>query len=115
MAALIRVEEEILDLRRGKKSAFVLARIVYRYSRFPPSVRSLVLSRGECFQESCGAYDYVAQTGFRREAMGKVFKSTIHLAQPVWSLRLTWREEFARFLDNESGKLPTGSGRSLDT
>lgn len=38
--------------------------------------------------------------------MEKCSESTIHLALPVWSLRLTWREEFARFPDNESRKLP---------
>lgn len=41
---------------------------------------------------------------FSRGSYGKV--STIHLALPVRSLRLTRREEFAQFPDNESRKLP---------
>lgn len=105
MVALIRVEKEILtdEMEKVRLSSrsyrlFVLA--------FPPCL--FLFSRSESFQESCGAYDCTAQTGFRREVMGKVLESTIHLAQPVWSLRLTWREEFTRFPDNESGNFPSG-------
>jgi len=66
-------------------------RIVYLYSRFPLSACLFLFLQGECFQESCSAYDYVAQTGFRMEATGKVFESTIHLVQPVVTLYLARR------------------------
>lgn len=105
-----RKKEVLLSVEENLSPFSLLLFISIRVSH--PFACPFVLLRGECFQESCGAYDYAAQTEFR---MGKVFELTIHLAQPVRSLCLTWREEFARFPDNESGKLPAGSGRSLDT
>lgn len=64
---------------------------------FPPSARLFVPLRGEYFQESRGALMTMwRRRDFAGEAMGKVFESTIHLAQPVWSLRLYLGERRVR-------------------
>lgn len=72
------------------------------------TVHLLVPSRVECFQEFSWRWwlGEISRGGGGGEAMEKCSESTIHLVLPVWSLCLTRWEEFARFPDNESRKLP---------